>query len=100
MPRVSERPSYPDDPGPLRCLMGRPFVLLVLGCALVAGCGTVKNVTREGVTQVYGGTRMSCVDWIGGHPQNAGLVALAVAPIWLADKPLCLAADTVTLPYV
>src|SRR5262245_51319360 len=80
--------------------MNKTLAVLATGCALaLAGCGSVKNVTRDGSMQVYGGTRMGCYEWLGENAQNAGYCP-GIGAFYLADKPLCLAADTVTLPYV
>lgn len=69
------------------------------GAALCSGCGTMLNTAylspSEGGERVYGGVR---TDWqVAAEPEaTPGWVAA----IFLADLPLSLAADTLTLPYV
>jgi len=70
-----------------------------VGAALCSGCGTVMNTAylapSEGGERVYGGVR---TDWeVAAEPQAT---PAWVAAIFLADLPLSLAGDTLTLPYV
>jgi uncharacterized protein YceK len=81
--------------------------LFVIGL-FCGGCGTVKNLnppapTGEGAipppTRIYGGVRQ---DWAELKAQQFGDVYcmnLIFLPLYLADFPLSLIGDTLTLPY-
>lgn len=73
-------------------------VALILSLVSGSGCATGMNV-KQANCEPFGGTKMSCVNFSGGG-QNGGFAAGIMWPLWLADKPLSLAGDVVTLPYV
>ena len=80
---------------------------LFVAAVLCGGCGTLKNLnptpTGEGEipppTRIYGGVRQ---DWTELKTLDFGDVAcinLYFLPLYLADLPLSLIGDTLTLPY-
>lgn len=73
----------------------RRLLLLALAVPGASGCGTVMNLERA-EPKVFGGTRMGVGDFSGGH-QFGGIVG---GPVCIADKPLSLVGDCVTLPYL
>lgn len=87
-----------------RTLAGLGFVL-----ALVAsGCGTASNLNpptqssgeeRPRQTRVYGGVRQSWADLKGLDFSDVACINLYFLPFYLADLPLSLIGDTLTLPY-
>ena len=81
-------------------MAGRVLVGMVCaGAALCSGCGTLLNTAYflpcEGGQRVYGGVRL---DWDAAVENNGNTPALAAA-VLLADLPLSLVGDTLTLPY-
>lgn len=64
-----------------------------------SGCATARNVEKASPTP-FGGTTMSCYDYLGGGGQNTGFACAVMWPLWLLDKPCSFAGDVVTLPYV
>jgi uncharacterized protein YceK len=74
----------------------------VLACA-TAGCGTMCNMNGgyligpplDGYPAPYGGVARSAE-----HLQENGVKAPLVSLFWLADMPLTVVGDTVTLPWV
>jgi len=82
--------------------MGRYVGSLLACCALVlTGCGTVQHLSNSpDRVRPYGGTRMCCHEWFGSSKgQYAAMAGLYFWPFYLVDKPLCVVADTLTLPY-
>jgi hypothetical protein len=63
------------------------------------GCATALNMQDAKMHKPYGGVTMSLNDFCGGEP-GGDYAAFVCWPIWLADKPLSLCADTITLPYL
>ena len=72
--------------------------VVAIGALLFAltGCGTVENFTDgcAGRTKPYGGTQIA-VDRFG-KARDAELALKG--SLWLADMPLCVIGDTLTLP--
>ena len=78
---------------------------LFVAALFCGGCGTLKNLnlstpTGEGEipppTRIYGGVRQ---DWTEFNKQQCNEVAFIFLPLWLAEFPLSLIGDTLTLPY-
>jgi uncharacterized protein YceK len=77
----------------------RRMLPLVLALTLVGGgCATALNLQDESLRKPYGGFTMHLADFYGGGDFGE-LSGILFWPVWLVDKPLSLAADTVTLPY-
>jgi hypothetical protein len=80
----------------------RRVLLLALPLVLAfadGGCATITNMQEENRQKPYGGFLMGPTDFFGGD-KSCETTAMLFWPMWLADKPLCLVGDTITLPYV
>jgi len=85
----------------------RRRILTVLAFAALgtSGCATATNLER-GHPKPFGGSTMRCATFVCPHTDprehtlGVGFGVLLFWPVWLADKPLSLVGDLVTLPYV
>ncbi len=84
-------------------LLGLFYAALFCG-----GCGTMKNLdpsypTNGGEiappTRIYGGIRQDWTDLKAERFDDVYCMNLIFLPLYLADFPLSLIGDTVTLPY-
>ena len=76
-------------------LVGMALALAIAG----AGCATALNMQDAALQKPYGGFLMKPDEFFGGGHMGE-CSAILFWPMWLLDKPLSLAADTITLPYV
>jgi uncharacterized protein YceK len=68
---------------------------------LVVGCGTLCNVTSSNPDpRVYGGIRQEWSDLKVMRFDDVYCINLLLAPWLVADLPLSVLGDTLTLPYV
>jgi uncharacterized protein YceK len=72
--------------------------LAVVLIASAGGCATAINLQQADMRKPYGGFTMPLDDFFGGG-EAGDYVRVRFWPIWLLDKPLSLAGDTLTLPY-
>jgi uncharacterized protein YceK len=77
---------------------GRVACLAAVLLASAGGCATAINMQQADMRKPYGGVTMPLDDFFGGG-EAGDYVLVRFWPIWLLDKPLSLAADTLTLPY-
>jgi uncharacterized protein YceK len=77
--------------------------VLALAALGTSGCATATNLER-GHPKPFGGSLMGCGTFLvpdpNQHNLGTGFAVLMFWPVWLADKPLSLVGDLVTLPYV
>ena len=80
-------------------MTSRRITLLLAGCALfVSGCGTIANL-ETGKPDLYGGVQKD-VQLLGTprpQPQGIGIRNLGSLVLFV-DLPLCVVADTLTIP--
>ena len=79
----------------------RRVILLAMALMVssACGCATALNMQDATMHKPYGGFTMPLDEFCGGGV-GGEYTAIICWPIWLADKPLSLFADTITLPYL